>query len=165
MVGALARLVVNGDLLPASGRQAIERVGLARPYLDPLDNNRAQAVELFVDIARAIELVDEELAATDSAEPAPSRVRAGTGTGAGEAPRGTLIHSYRYNEDGRLQAADVITPTALNAASIEHRLRRAVEIGPHDDPDVLRRRLEMVVRAYDPCISCSVHVLDARRAP
>jgi len=165
MVGALARLVVNGDLLPASGRQAIERVGLAQPYTDPLDNNRAQAVELLVDIERAIELVDEELAATDSAEPAPIRVRAGAGTGAGEAPRGLLIHSYRYNEDGRLQTADVITPTALNAASIEHRLRRAVEIGPRDDPALLRRRLEMVVRAYDPCISCSVHVVDARRAP
>jgi sulfhydrogenase subunit alpha len=165
MVGALARLVVNGDLLPAAGKQAIERAGLTPPYVDPLDNNRAQAVELFVDIERAIELVDEELAATDSAEPAAIRVRAGAGTGVGEAPRGTLIHSYRYNEDGRLQTADVITPTALNAASIEHRLRRAVEIGPRDDPAVLRRRLEMVVRAYDPCISCSVHVLDARRAP
>ena len=165
MVGALARLVVNGDLLPASGTRAMERVGLARPFVDPLDNNRAQAVELVVDIERAIELVEAELAAEGTEPVPPIRVRAGAGTGAAEAPRGLLIHSYRYNEDGRLQNADVITPTALNAASIEHRLRRAVEIGPHDDPDVLRRRLEMVVRAYDPCISCSVHVLDARRAP
>jgi sulfhydrogenase subunit alpha len=165
MVGALARLVVNGDLLPPAGLRAMERVGLAKPFVDPLDNNRAQAVELLVDIERAIELVDEELAATDSAEPAPIRPRAGAGTAAAEAPRGLLIHSYRYNEDGRIDAADVITPTALNAASIEHRLRRAVEIGPRDDPAVVRKRLEMVVRAYDPCISCSVHVLDVRRAP
>jgi coenzyme F420-reducing hydrogenase alpha subunit len=165
MVGALARLVVNGDVLSPLGVKTMARVGLARPFVDPLDNNRAQAVELLVDIERAIELVDEELATGGAAEPVvPVRARAGAGTGAAEAPRGLLIHSYRYNEDGRLQNADVITPTALNAASIEHRLRRAVEIGPNDDPADIRRRLEMVVRAYDPCISCSVHVVDARRA-
>jgi coenzyme F420-reducing hydrogenase alpha subunit len=166
MVGALARLAVNGDLLPPSGTRALSRLGLTRPYTDPLDNNRAQMVELVVDVERALELVEEQLAAGDTTPTlAPVRVRAGAGVGAVEAPRGLLIHSYHYNEDGRLQTADVVTPTALNAASIEHRLRRAVDMGPTDDRDTLRRRLEMVVRAYDPCISCSVHVLDRRRAP
>jgi sulfhydrogenase subunit alpha len=166
MVGALARLVVNGDLLSLSGTRAMDRVGLTPPFVDPLDNNRAQAVELLVDVERALQLVEEELAAEGTEAPAsPIQVRAGAGTAAAEAPRGLLIHSYRYNEDGRIDAADVITPTALNAASIEQRLRRAVEIGPRDDPAIVRKRLEMVVRAYDPCISCSVHVLDVRRAP
>ena len=44
-----------------------------------------------------------------------------------EAPRGLLGHSYRYDDAGRLVTADVVTPTALNAASVEHRLRAAVE--------------------------------------
>lgn len=166
MVGALARLAVNGDLLPPAGARAMTHVGLAHPFVDPLDNNRAQAVELLVDVQQALTMVEEELAEPrDLPAAAPVRVRAGAGTGAVEAPRGLLVHSYRYNEDGRLQTADVITPTALNAASIEQRLRCAVELSPHDDPDTLRRRLEMVVRAYDPCISCAVHVLDVRRAP
>jgi sulfhydrogenase subunit alpha len=96
---------------------------------------------------------------------APVTPRAGSGTGAVEAPRGLLVHSYCYDDAGRLVTADVVTPTALNAASVEHRLRAAVEQSASREPDDLKPKLEMVVRAYDPCISCAVHVLDRRRAP
>jgi sulfhydrogenase subunit alpha len=74
-----------------------------------------------------------------------------------EAPRGLLFHSYAYDDEGRLLSADVITPTALNAASIEHHLRRTVEQNAGEDEPAIRKKLEMIVRAYDPCISCSVH--------
>jgi len=165
MVGALARLAVNDAHLPPIGVRAMEQVGLARPFEDPLDNNRAQAVELVVDVEHARALVDEELAAGgDVEERPPVHPREGAGTAAVEAPRGLLIHSYEYGKDGRLRRADVVTPTALNAVSIEHRLRRAAEQHHDLDAPTLRHHLEMVVRAYDPCISCAVHVLDRRRA-
>lgn len=166
MVGALARLVVNGTRLSPAGIQAMERLGLARPFDDPLDNNRAQAVELAADVEGALVLVEEELAAGTAVDDrVPVHPREGTGTAAVEAPRGLLIHSYQYDADGRIERADVVTPTAMNAVSIEHRLRRAAEQHGRRDPEDLRRRLEMVIRAYDPCISCAVHVLDRRRAP
>jgi sulfhydrogenase subunit alpha len=57
----------------------------------------------------------------------------------------------------------VITPTAQNLANVERDLRRAVENllveEPRGDDARLRLSLEMVARAYDPCISCSVHVV------
>jgi sulfhydrogenase subunit alpha len=166
MVGALARVAVNGAQLPRAGVHAAVRLELTPPFDDPLDNNLAQAVELAVDVEQALELVDLLLAAARPAAPvAPVTPRAGTGTGAVEAPRGLLVHSYTYDGEGRLVTADVVTPTALNAASVEHRLRAAVEQSASREPDDLRRPLEMVVRAYDPCISCAVHVLDRRRAP
>lgn len=166
MVGALGRVAVNGAHLPRTGVHAAMRLELTAPFDDPLDNNLAQAVELAVDVERALEVVDLLLADARPAEPvAPVTPRAGTGTGAVEAPRGLLVHSYRYDGEGRLETADVVTPTALNAASVEHRLRAAVEQSPSREPDDLRPTLEMVVRAYDPCISCAVHVLDRRRAP
>jgi sulfhydrogenase subunit alpha len=166
MVGALARVAVNGARLPRVGVHAAVQLGLTAPFDDPLDNNLAQAVELAVDVEQALELVESLLADDRPPEPVPPVTpRAGTGTGAVEAPRGLLVHSYRYDADGRLVTADVVTPTALNAASVEHRLRAAAEQTPTDDIDALRHRLEMVVRAYDPCISCAVHVLDQRRAP
>ena len=56
-------------------------------------------------------------------------------------------------------AADVITPTALNAASIEQHFRRAVEQSTERDEAALGKRLQMIARAYDPCISCSVHLV------
>ena len=166
MVGALARLVVNGQHLPALGTRAMADLGLTRPFEDPLDNTRAQAVELCVDVERALDLVEQLLAEGDRTDPpVPVEVRAGTGTAALEAPRGLLVHSYEYDADGRLVRADVVTPTALNAASVEHRLRHAAEQYASGDPDDLKRVFEMVVRAYDPCISCAVHVLDLGRAP
>jgi sulfhydrogenase subunit alpha len=68
-----------------------------------------------------------------------------------------LFHSYAYDEQGKLVRADIITPTALNAASVESHLRQAVEQNPGTAASELRKKLEMIVRAYDPCISCSVH--------
>jgi sulfhydrogenase subunit alpha len=166
MVGAVARLAINGEHLPPTGARVAQRLGLPARSEDPQDNTRAQVVELAVDVERALDLVEQLLADGQTVEPAPPVVpRAGTGTGVVEAPRGLLIHSYRYDERGRVEEADIITPTALNAASVEHRLRRALEQVQRPEPAGVRRRAEMLVRAYDPCISCSVHVLDARRAP
>lgn len=158
MVGALARVVVNGDRLPPAGAAAAERLAILPPFEDPLANNAAQAVELIVDVDRALEVVDALLQERGSGKrPAPVTARAGRGTSVLEAPRGLLVHSYTYDDAGCIEHADIITPTAINAASIEARLRRAVDADPAVDPEVLRRRLEMVVRAYDPCLSCSVH--------
>ena len=80
-----------------------------------------------------------------------------------EVPRGTLFHEYEIDDDGRVVSANVITPTAQNLANAEHDLRNAAEnrlaaASPRGDAE-LRLDLEMVARAYDPCISCSVHVV------
>jgi sulfhydrogenase subunit alpha len=158
MVGALARLVLNGDRLPPSGVRAMSRMGLAAPFDDPLANNAAQAVELVVDVERALDAVERLLGAKGPVAVPPKIVpREGEGTAVLEAPRGLLVHSYGYDAAGNLRRADIVTPTAINAVSIEDRLRRAVEQSPTQDPAALRHRLEMVVRAYDPCLSCSVH--------
>jgi sulfhydrogenase subunit alpha len=78
-------------------------------------------------------------------------------------PRGTLFHEYEIDGDGRVVAANVITPTAQNLANAESVLRHAVEnrlaAAPARSDAELRLDLEMVARAYDPCISCSVHLV------
>ena len=88
-------------------------------------------------------------------------MRAGRGVAAREVPRGTLFHEYVLDDDGRVVSANVITPTAQNLANVERDMRRAVESLIAREPDIREQRLklglEMVVRAYDPCISCSVH--------
>lgn len=91
--------------------------------------------------------------------------RAGTGTAATEVPRGTLYHSYTFDQQGYLVAADIVTPTAQNSANMEKDVRAATERLLAGLPlDQIGDRLEMVVRAYDPCISCAVHLLDLRGA-
>lgn len=165
MVGSLARLSINREQLSARAGEAIEKMRLTLPSDNPTDNNKAQAVELICDVERALHVVERLLDHGLKDEPPVAVVpRAGTGTAVTEAPRGLLIHSYTYDGDGRITAADVITPTALNAASIEDHLRRAVEHGAPREGPALTRTLEMIARAYDPCISCSVHLVRKRDA-
>lgn len=161
MVGSLARLAVNADLLGPRAAAAAKRLGLEPPHRNPMDNNKAQAVELLHDVETALATVDDLLRARLVPEhPAPVRPRAGTGTAITEAPRGLLVHSYTYDREGHVVHADVVTPTAMNAASIEEHFRAAV--GVAGEGDDLGRMLGMIARAYDPCISCSVHVVRKR---
>ncbi|TET16321.1 MAG: Ni/Fe hydrogenase subunit alpha, partial [Actinobacteria bacterium] len=81
-------------------------------------------------------------------------------TAACEAPRGMLFHSYAFDKKGRLANADVITPTAQNLANMEKDLRVSVERLINESKESLSDKLEMVARAYDPCISCAVHLVE-----
>ena len=160
-VGALARIAINGDKLSGEAKKARDKLGLNTLSENMLDNNAAQAVELVYSIERSLEIIDELLAEGISHEkPVQVNAQPGTGVGAVEAPRGTLYHSYSFDEAGRLTDADVITPTAQNLANIEKDLRVSVENLINESRDALALKLEMVVRAYDPCISCAVHLVE-----
>ena len=70
------------------------------------------------------------------------------------------ISIFLENKSGRLAEADVITPTAQNLANVEKDLRACAENYIRESKEDITSKLEMVVRAYDPCISCSVHLLE-----
>ena len=76
-------------------------------------------------------------------------------------PRGTLVHEYEYDEDGIVTGANLVIPTNQNIANIEADFRayipQLMEQGRTQDE--ITHLLEMLVRAYDPCISCSAHLL------
>ncbi|HVX38555.1 MAG TPA: Ni/Fe hydrogenase subunit alpha [Gemmatimonadaceae bacterium] len=160
MVGALARLTINRRRLSPAGLDAVGRLGLVLPSGDPTDNTRAQVVELVMDVERSLAIVEALLASGARVEaPIAVQPRAGVGTAVTEAPRGLLVHSYEYDDAGRIVAADVVTPTAINAASIEYHFRESVARAPQLPLDAVRTKLERIARAYDPCISCSVHLV------
>jgi sulfhydrogenase subunit alpha len=160
MVGSLARLTVNPGRLTERSTTAPGRLQLSIPSDNPMDNNKAQAVELVNDLGLALDMV-ERLIHDGVKDEGCVHVtpRAGTGVGITEAPRGLLVHSYTYDEQGCVVAADVITPTAMNAASLEQHLRKTVEQSAERDDATLKKKLQMIARAYDPCISCSVHLI------
>jgi sulfhydrogenase subunit alpha len=163
MVGALARLAVNGERLDGIGGRALSELRLRLPSGNPMDNNKAQAVELVFDIEQALFAVERLLGGTLAREARPAlRPRAARGSAVTEAPRGLLVHSYEFDGNGRVVAADVVTPTAINAASIERHIGRAIEQSAERDIPTLTRKAEMIARAYDPCISCSVHLVCGR---
>ena len=89
-------------------------------------------------------------------------VNAGNGVGAVEVPRGILFHNYEVDEKGKIINANCIIPTSQNCNNIEHDMKKLVpEILDKPDNEITHL-MEMLVRAYDPCISCSAHFLNVR---
>jgi len=163
LVGALARLALWSDRLEGKAREAFDTLFPAGVTSNVLLNNWAQLVELVFSLETGVEFCDELLAMDEAArEQADYTVTAGRGVSAVEVPRGTLFHEYEIDDQGRVVRANVITPTAQNLANAERDLRHATEhllaAGELDDAQ-LRLDLEMIARAYDPCISCSVHLV------
>lgn len=77
-----------------------------------------------------------------------------------EAPRGVLYHRYIV-ENNRIRDALIITPTQLNAEAMEKLTEKilSINIEKYSFND-LRRKAEMLIRSFDPCLSCSVHVVN-----
>jgi sulfhydrogenase subunit alpha len=161
MVGSLARLHHWAERLTPAARQAAGETGLRLPTGNSLYNNHAQAVELVWSLERVAGLLAELLreGLTDEPPVPVSWSEPRQGTAATEVPRGTLYHSYEFDAQGRVVAADVITPTAQNLANVEKDIRAAAEKLAGKPEAELVRNFEMIVRAYDPCISCSVHLI------
>jgi len=77
-------------------------------------------------------------------------------------PRGLLFHNYELDDRGTIRDANCVIPTNQNLSNIEHDMNKLVpEILDRSDEEITLA-LEMLVRAYDPCISCSTHFLNIR---
>lgn len=86
------------------------------------------------------------------------------GIGACEAPRGTLFHHYRVDENGLVTGANLLIATAQNNpamnAAVEQTARRfLVPYRGNNGDEGLLNRLEAAIRCFDPCLSCSTHAL------
>jgi sulfhydrogenase subunit alpha len=163
LVGSLGRLNVSSNQLQDRARQMVKKVGLKLPSYDVFHMNIGQAIEYLHYVEQAIEIVDWLLEQKLRPEVVKYKVRAGTNAAAVEAPRGVLIHRYSFDSAGLVTDADVITPTAMNYANIEadvHSLIPQLKELPTEKAELL---LNMLVRAYDPCISCSVHFLHLKK--
>lgn len=164
MVGSLARLKLWSHLLRGRAREAFEKLFPRGVVDNVMLNTWAQLVELVHAVEHGTTICDRLLDMPPAeTEMTPYEVRPGRGVGALEVPRGTLFHEYELDAEGRVVAANVITPTAQNLANVERDMRQAVERMLQSDRQMkeprLKMGLEMVARAYDPCISCSVHVV------
>ena len=158
-VGALARVNNNSDLLQPTARELAADLGIKPPCHNPFMNNIAQLAECVHVVLDSLYLIDELLDRPwgepfQKVEPKMAR-----GTGAVEVPRGILYHSYEFDDNGRILHCDCVIPTGQNHANIQHDLellaRQEADKGSPDSK--IELLAQMLVRSYDPCISCSVH--------
>ena len=160
MVGALARFNLNGKYLLPQAKATAQALGLKQGCCNPYFNNIAQVIESVHIIERSLQLIDEILSAGIKQETPQVQPRAGVGVGAVEAPRGILFHRYELDEQGHCVQANMCIPTNQNHANIQQDFEAFVPQIIDREQDEIRQLMEMLVRAYDPCISCSTHFLN-----
>lgn len=157
-VGALARLLLLGDRLKGKAMEIFDKLVNERWYRNPLFNNHAQAIEQIYSLERIPKIINEILSSVESKVVEPKN-KTGYGTGAVEAPRGTLIHHYKV-QGGLISAADIITPTVMFLDDIEEFIRTSANsLLARNQTDNIELELEKIARAFDPCISCSSHMV------
>jgi coenzyme F420-reducing hydrogenase alpha subunit len=159
MVGALARFNINHDQLLPRARQAAQELGLKAPCHNPFMISVAQLVEAIHAVEDSLRIIDELRSRGLQEEDKAIKPRAGRGIGAVEAPRGILFHDYTFDENGVLTRANCIIPTNQNHNNIQKDMEALVPLILSRPEEEIRHTLEMLVRAYDPCISCSTHLL------
>jgi coenzyme F420-reducing hydrogenase alpha subunit len=154
-VGPQARMNVNWSLQDKELRNLLK---LQSPSHSPFSNILFQGFEVMSGVKRAIELLQEVIESPMNTEaPAAVKPKASTGIGVIEAPRGLLFHKFSFDKNGYCTYANVTTPTSQNLRMIEDCLTAFVSEHLHLLKDELIREVEKLVRAFDPCISCSSH--------
>jgi sulfhydrogenase subunit alpha len=165
-VGALARFNNNAELLSPMAKDAAKTFGLQKGCCNPYMNTVAQLVECFHIIETTIGMIDRLLTKGLKDETCLSGgkqlAKAGRGAGCVEAPRGILFHEYEFDKKGNCVAADICIPTGQNHANIQKDFEKLLPEILDESENQIRLKLEMLVRAYDPCISCSTHFLNVQ---
>jgi NAD-reducing hydrogenase large subunit len=167
-VGPLAR-VQAADCLgtpraEAARRRMLDRLGGA-PVQAPLAYHAARLVELLHACERVGEGLDDprldDLGPLAVPMPRPTAGQRREGTGVIEAPRGTLIHHYRLDDDDRVAACNLIVSTTHNNRAMNEAVRAAADqvFDGRALTEAMLNRVEVAIRAYDPCLSCATHAL------
>ncbi len=159
-VGALARYNLNADHLQPLAKEVAGQFGLEKGCCNPYFNNIAQVVESVQVVERSLQIIDELLSEGIEHERPEVTPQAGEGVGCVEAPRGILFHRYAFDENGICQGGNICIPTNQNHGNIQKDFESLVPSILEREEDEIRLLMEMLVRSYDPCISCSTHLLN-----
>lgn len=161
LVGPLARVNNCFGHLPAPIHLLLQRLNIHFPSRNMYHSIIARAVEVYYCVLESIRILEHYEMPTESY---PQVVpRAGIGMGCTEAPRGMLWQHFQFDEQGNVASARIVPPTSQNQARIEEDLGISLKnFGLDKDEDALRYYSEMIIRNYDPCISCSTHFLNLK---
>lgn len=158
MIGALARLTLDSGSLNPKATYALEKIWKDKlPTYNTFHNNLAQSIELVHFIEEAILSLNAYLGDKNRVVRVPYKVGEASGVGAVEAPRGTLYHAVKTDEKGIIVLYDIVTPTVQNLVNLEEDADWLMKEHTKLPEKELYHEIEMLIRAYDPCITCAVH--------
>ncbi len=159
----LARMNVCDKMATPLAQAEFEqfRKAFGRPAQQTLLYHYARLIELLYNAELVVQLLnDPEITSKETR--VSVKPRAARGVGCVEAPRGTLIHDYETDADGMVTNVNLIVGTTHNNApinmSVKQTAQSLIKNGKYDQG--ILNRVEMAIRAYDPCLSCATHALD-----
>ena len=161
-VGPLARLnVADRCGTPRADQELAEFHELQRTaVLSSFHYHHARLVEMLYCVERMEQLLNDSEILSQRVR-AVARPNALEGVGACEAPRGTLFHHYKIDEQGLIRWCNLVIATGHNNLAMNRSILQVAKHfvrGNHLTPGMLNR-VEAVIRTYDPCLSCSTHAL------
>ncbi len=158
MVGAMARILIKGNLLSEESRK-YQKI-IEKNKFNPFYNNLAQAIEIF-ECLKQIEKILTNFKVKKEL-PIKFKEKAGNGIGAFEAPRGILFHRYTIDKNGFCTSANITTPTSQSLQNLQENIRNFLPKIVNQSEEKIKLMVEELIRAYDPCISCSTHFLELK---
>jgi len=164
-VGPLARANIAASFGEGKAEEYLGRLRrrFGRIVHHPMLYHLARATELVKAMESVRALLDDPVLVSNDlfTEARPKRAR---GVGVVEAPRGSLIHDYETDSDGLVTRANLIVATSQNVPSMEAEVKDyASRLLPKmllGDLEEASWRIETLVRAYDPCLSCATHFVE-----
>lgn len=157
IVGPVSRLNLNYNKLPPEIKAAMKDAGISIPITNNQMSIIARTVELSYAFYEAMRIIKEY------EEPERPFINftsiAGEAVWITEAPRGILLHRYEVDDKGNIKACSIIPPTSQNLGHIEKDIYNFLQDNIDSSVDFIRKECEKIIRSYDPCISCSVHIM------
>ena len=161
-VGPLARLNVSDRCgTPRADQELAEFHELQRSaVLSSFHYHQARLIEILYCVERLEQLLNDPEILFKHVR-AVAKPNAMEGIGAAEAPRGTLFHHYKIDEHGLIRWANLIIATGQNNLAMNRSVLQVAQRYVHGDKIThgMLNRVEAVIRAYDPCLSCSTHAV------
>ena len=164
-VGPLGRLNVADKINTPLANEEFKNfkaLGSGKPVEGTLWYHYARLIEDLYAIERAKEiLLDPDVLSTDLATDYAALT--GEGVGCIEAPRGTLFHHYKTDQNGMLTKVNLIVATGHNNWAMSNSVEMVAKayVDGKKLTEGMLNRVEAAIRAYDPCLSCSTHAIGA----
>jgi NAD-reducing hydrogenase large subunit len=161
-VGPLARLNVSDRCgTPRADQELAEFHELQRTaVLSSFHYHQARLIEILYCVERLEQLLNDPEIVSKHVR-AVARPNALEGVGAAEAPRGTLFHHYKIDEQGLIRWCNLIIATGQNNLAMNRSVLQVAQryVQGEKLTHGMLNRVEAVIRAYDPCLSCSTHAV------
>jgi NAD-reducing hydrogenase large subunit len=159
-VGPLARLNIAKTMgTPRADQELVEFKHLASgPVQSSFHYHHARLIDILYGIEKIEQILTDPLI-LDKHVRAIAGVNVLEGAGQAEAPRGTLHHHYKVDENGLITWANLVIATGQNNNAMNKGVLQAAKEYIHDGQftEGILNRVEAVIRTFDPCLSCSTH--------